>query len=153
MYYDHKTANFWWCCLTKTVALQLCGQIKSPLRYANFKQYLLFYIICLYASEIGCKQLAVWIKDLLKLNGGKSQLWLGRLRTQHSVCEHVGLIPGLTQGIKYPTLLQAAEMVIDVAQIWCCCGCGIDHSCSSDSTPRLWTSICTSVAIKIKKNN
>ena len=39
------TANFCWCCLTKTVALQLCGQIKNPLRYVNFKQYLLFYIM------------------------------------------------------------------------------------------------------------
>ena len=27
-------------------------------------------------------------------------MWLNRLRTQHSVCEDVGLIPGLTQWVK-----------------------------------------------------
>ena len=39
--------------------------------------------------------------------------------------------------------------VSDVAQIWYCCGCGIDSSCSSDSTPGLRTFICHK---KSKKN-
>ena len=27
-------------------------------------------------------------------------VWLSRLRTQHSICEDVGLIPGLAQQVK-----------------------------------------------------
>ena len=44
-----------------------------------------------------------WIKK----GGSKEELllWLSGLRTQHSVCEDSGLIPGLTQGVKNPALL------------------------------------------------
>ena len=41
--------------------------------------------------------------------------------------EVVGSIPGLTQCVKDPELLQAVAQVTDVAQIWCCCGCGISR--------------------------
>ena len=34
-------------------------------------------------------------------------MWLSRLRTQHRVCEDMGLIPGLTQWAKDPVLPQA----------------------------------------------
>ena len=34
-------------------------------------------------------------------------LWLSGLRTQHNVCEDVGLIPSLTQWVKDPVFLQA----------------------------------------------
>ena len=35
-------------------------------------------------------------------------LWLSRLRTQHSIHEGTGSIPGLPQCVKEPVLLQAA---------------------------------------------
>ena len=62
-------------------------------------------------------------------------LWLSRLRTQHSVCEDVGLICGLAQWVKGSILPQAVVWVTDAAQIWHCYGCGIGWSCSSDSIP------------------
>ena len=53
----------------------------------------------------------------------------------------VGSMPGLTQGGKDLVLPQASGQVPDEARIWCCLGCGIDRSCSSDSTPSLEISI------------
>ena len=50
-------------------------------------------------------------------------LWFSGLRTQHSVCEDTGLIPGFPQWVKDSALLQAAVQVTDAAQIWCCRGC------------------------------
>ena len=44
-------------------------------------------------------------------------LWFSRLRTQHSVCDDSGSIPGLTQWVKDLVLLQAAVQGTDAAQI------------------------------------
>ena len=75
-------------------------------------------------------------------------MWLSRLRNRHSVPEYAGLIPGLTQWVKEPVLLQAAAQVTEVAQIWHCCGCGV--SCSN-SNPSLRTSLCHGCGPKKKK--
>ena len=39
--------------------------------------------------------------------------------------ENAGLIPGLTQWVKDPLLLQASAMVADMAQSRRCSGCGV----------------------------
>ena len=52
-------------------------------------------------------------------------LWLSGLRIPDSLQKDMGSIPGLTQWVKDPTLLQAAVEVPDVAWIWRCCGCGV----------------------------
>ena len=51
-------------------------------------------------------------------------LWLSGLRTQGSVYENAGLIPGPAQWVKDLALLQAAAQVTDVARIPCGCGVG-----------------------------
>lgn len=42
-----------------------------------------------------------------RVNGLEFLLWLSVLKTQHSSCEDVGSIPGLSQCVKDPSLLQA----------------------------------------------
>ena len=69
-------------------------------------------------------------------------LWLSRLRTRCCLCEDVGLIPDPTQWVKDPVLPQAEAQAADIAQIWCCHGCGRGLNCSSNLTPSLGTSIC-----------
>ena len=48
-----------------------------------------------------------------------------RVENLTSIHEDTGLIPVLAQWFKDPTLLQAVSWVTDVAQILCCCGCGV----------------------------
>ena len=77
------------------------------------------YILIFFFSELkenpSCRFKA-FIKEFL--------LWLIGLRTQHSVCENAGLIPGLPQRVKDPVLPQVVALE-DAAWIWHCRGCGI----------------------------
>ena len=49
-------------------------------------------------------------------------MWLSGLRTQYSVRENAGLIPGLAQWVKNPALPQAAAQItdnsLDLALLW-----------------------------------
>ena len=51
-------------------------------------------------------------------------MWLGGLRTRHSLYEDSGLIPDFTQWVKDPSLLQAMAQGTDVARVQCCHGYG-----------------------------
>ena len=42
-----------------------------------------------------------------------------------SICEDMGWIPGLDHWVGDPALPWAVVQVADVAQIPCCCGCGV----------------------------
>ena len=53
------------------------------------------------------------------------ELWLIRLRTQRSLHENAGLIPGLIQWIKDLVLLQAVVQVTDSIWFPHCCGCSV----------------------------
>ena len=50
--------------------------------------------------------------------------WLIGLRTQYCLREGVGLIPGLAQWAKNPTVPGPVVCVTDAARIWCGCGVG-----------------------------
>ena len=46
-------------------------------------------------------------------------LWLSGFRTQQSICEDAGSVPGLAQWVKDLVLPQAAALVAEAAQIQC----------------------------------
>lgn len=51
--------------------------------------------------------------------------WLSGLRTQHTLHDDTGSIPGLHQWVKDLALQQTVAWVADEAQIWCGCGHGV----------------------------
>ena len=75
-------------------------------------------------------------------------LCLSRLKTEHSIHEDKGLIPGLTQWFKDPVLHKLWHR----SQMWLRSGIVVAVvlacSYSSDSTPSLGTSICHGTALK-----
>ena len=77
-------------------------------------------------------------------------LWLW-VKNPTSIHEDVGSTPGLTQWVKDLMLLQAAAQIMDAAQIWHCCGCGVDQQLQLQLTPSLGTSICHPLSPKKKK--
>ena len=48
-----------------------------------------------------------------------------RVNNLTSICEDSSSIPGLTQWVKDQVLPKAAVQAADVAQLWCCRGCGV----------------------------
>ena len=81
-------------------------------------------------------------------------LRLSGLRTQHSVCENGGLIPGLTEWVKDPALLQLNSMGCrcssDLVELW------LWHKLAPAAPilPLAWElPYAAGAAIKIKKKN
>ena len=71
-----------------------------------------------------CLQLNSKKMAQLKNSSVEFLLQLSSLRTQNSVSEDVGWIPGFTQWFEDPALPQVGGEITDVAQIQHCCGCG-----------------------------
>ena len=94
-----------------------------------------------------------WVLWVLKRSyfWGGGLLWLSRLRTRCCLCENSSLIPDFAQWFKDLALLQAVVQVRDVTWIQCCCGYGIDPSCSSNSTLAQELPCAAGAAVKRKK--
>ena len=67
-----------------------------------------------------------------------------RVKNLTGIHEDVGLIPGLTQWVK-------GSGIADMAQIWCCCSCGIGWQVQLWFDPSLGTTYAVSVALKREK--
>ena len=78
-------------------------------------------------------------------------MWLRELRIQQSLYEDVGLITGLTQWVKDPSIAR------DRWQMWLRTGVAMAvaqaRSCSSNATPSLGTSICHRCSPKKQNKN
>ena len=58
------------------------------------------------------------MREIAKIPGtGRFLLWLRGLRTEYSLFEDEGWIPGLVQGVKDPVQLQVAVQFADVAWV------------------------------------
>ena len=68
-----------------------------------------------------------------------------------SIHEDAGLIPGLTQWVKAVMFFTGCGMVMDAAQIWCCCGCDIGWQLQLLIQPLAWE-LPYAAAAALKKN-
>ena len=105
-------------------------------------------------ARIGESSLPLVYSVVKEMQRGEFPLCLSRLRTPCCLCEDGGLTPSLTQWVKdlalpQDTLRHTLQMrlasAVAVAVVY------VGHSCISDSTPGLGTSICCGMALKRKK--
>ena len=79
---------------------------KFPINWSLFQDLRVPYLLVYYGCRSQCPV----------MGSSEFLLWLRGLRTQHSICEDVGLIPGLAEQVKDPAL----------TRLQCRCRCGSD---------------------------